>query len=155
MSLDLIAKLSRADLLAVAADLSDDALKTALRSVVNVSAPTVAAPPAVATPPAPKAKKSKDKPAAAGAASLAAATPPTAGAPADAEGAAIAYAIGELAKTGFARADLAAAVGIDANAPKLKRAIDRAVEAGTLFKAGEKRFTRYGATPAIAAAAKK
>jgi hypothetical protein len=155
MSLDLIAKLSRADLLSVAADLSDDALKTALRAVVNVSASTVA--PAAVEAPAPaaapvastKAKKKSKTEAATSAA--APATPPAAGP----EEAAIAFAIAELGKVGFARADLAQATGIDPDAPRLKRAIDRAVEAGSLVKAGEKRFTRYGATKAIAEAAKK
>lgn len=153
MSLDLIAKLSRADLLSVAADLSDDALRTALRAVVNVSASTVApaaveapAPAPVASTKAKATKKSKaEQPAAAPA------TPPAAGT----EEAAIAFAIAELGKVGFARADLAQATGIDPDAPRLKRAIDRAVEAGTLVKAGEKRFTRYGSTKAIAEAAKK
>lgn len=159
MSLDLIAKLSRADLLSVAAELSDDALKTALRSVVNVAAPT-----APVAPPA-KAKKSKaEAPAAstAPAAEAPKAEKPKAKAPAapkakagSTEDETIAFAIAELAKTGFAVAQLAEATGVEARAPKLKRALDKAIEAGTLFKAGEKRFTRYGATAAIAAAAKK
>jgi hypothetical protein len=144
--MDLIRHLSRAQLLEVAAELSDESLRAAVAAVVSSSqaapaavAPTVApAKPATAAPTvAPKAPKAKAPKAAT-----------------DSEDAMIDAAIAELAPLGFARADLAAATGIEAGAPKLKRAIDRAVEGKTLVKVGEKRFTRYGATKAIAEAAK-
>lgn len=162
--IDFVKHLSREQLLVVAAELPDDALRSALRTVTNGSAAaapatapglaktTPAAPPAGGKPSAEEKAKAKADAAAAKASEKAKAKASKAAAGGGDDP--IANAITQLATVGFAVSDLAEVTGEESTAPKLRRAIAKAVEAGTLVKAGEKRFTRYGATKEIAEAAK-
>jgi hypothetical protein len=64
-----------------------------------------------------------------------------------------AAAVAELAPEGFSAGMLAELLQIESRSSAIKTAIQNAIKAKTLFVAGEKRFTRYGATAAIAKAA--
>lgn len=108
------------------------AAATAVKASKAPKAPTVAAPTVA-------------PPAVAKIAAKAASKPASAGGP-------LAYALAELAKVGFARGELAAAAGLQPADPAVSGAIKQAVKAGSLFGFGEKRYSRYGATLAIAQA---
>lgn len=124
-----------------------EADETTLRAAAVAALSTPAEPAAPPAAPA-KAAKGKAAPAAAPKAGKPAAAKPGAAKPtADDK---VKVAITELAKLGFAAGDLAEVTGLDSKSSGLRTALKNAMAAGELHSFGEKRFTRYGKTAAIA-----
>lgn len=155
MKIDQVLALVPADgLRALLAQLPEDVLRRAVAAAVEAPDAATVTPTAVATVEA-SGKKVKAGAPAAPATPAPAPKAPAAPAPAPKAPAApgpFDAAIAQLAPYGFAAGDLATACGTVSQDPKLRGAIQRALKAGTLFGAGEKRYARYGATPAIAQA---
>ena len=153
----LVSTLTRDQLLAAITDpsVTDDTLRKALIHCLNGSAAPVAA--AVAPPHSKKAKAPKaalvavltaEQIAAQARAAIARTAPAVPAAPSAADAV-----VGALLASGagFAVADVIAAGG--GTRSQVGTAIKHAMKAGTCFRAGERRFTRYAASEAVAAAA--
>jgi len=145
----MISELTRPQLLAILSD--EEAVPTeTLKAMVFVGLGGEPTPAATPAPAAPKAKAPKAKAPKAKAPKAAAPAAPAAAKPSpEAINVAIeAFATNQM---GFAIADLATASGLSKG--RCKTAVKNAMAAGTLFNAGDRRFSRYGATQAIAQAA--